>query len=157
MMTTATTSVPAAKPAKSVQLPGPAELPDAPVLIYDGHCKFCTGQVKNIARWDGRGRVAFISLHDPEVARRWPDLTHDMLMEQMYVVDPQGNRYGGAAAFRYLSRKLPKLWILAPVMHIPFTLPIWQFFYRQIAKRRYLLMGKSADACDDGACKVHFK
>lgn len=156
MMTTATTSTPAAKPAKSVHLPSPAELPDAPVVIYDGHCKFCTGQVKNLARWDGRGRVAFISLHDPEVARRWPDLTHDMLMDQMYLVDPQGNRYGGAAAFRYLTRKLPLLWVLAPVMHIPFSLPLWQFMYRQVAKRRYL-MGKTTDSCDDGSCKVHFK
>ena len=155
MMTTAAATSATTKPAKTVHLPTTAELPDAPVVIYDGHCKFCTGQVKNLARWDGKGRIAFISLHEPEVARRWPDLTHEMLMDQMYLVDPQGNRYGGAAAFRYLSRKLPKLWILAPVMHIPFTLPIWQFFYRQVAKRRYL-MGKTAEACDDGGCKVHF-
>ncbi|WP_254507998.1 thiol-disulfide oxidoreductase DCC family protein [Anatilimnocola floriformis] len=156
-MTTATQPTPAVKPATNVRLPKPAELPDAPVVIYDGHCKFCTGQVKNLARWDGKGRVAFISLHDAEVARRWPDLTHEMLMDQMYVVDPQGNRYGGAAAFRYLSRVLPKLWILAPIMHIPFTLPIWQFCYRQVAKRRYLMGKTTEEACDDGGCKVHFK
>lgn len=153
---TTTTSTPL-QPAKNRHLPSPAELPGAPVVIYDGHCKFCIGQVQNLQRWDGKGRVAFISLHDPEVAQRWPDLTHDMLMEQMYVVDPQGNRYGGAAAFRYLTRVLPKLWILAPILHIPFTLPIWQFGYRQVAKHRYLLMGKTTDACDDGSCKVHFK
>jgi predicted DCC family thiol-disulfide oxidoreductase YuxK len=155
-MTTATTTTVTPKPAKTVHLPSPAELPNAAIVIYDGHCKFCTGQVQNLARWDGKGRVAFISLHDPEVARRWPDLTHEMLMDQMYLVDPAGQRYAGAAAFRYLSRNLPLLWILAPIMHIPFTLPIWQFFYRQVAKRRYL-MGKTADACDDGGCKVHFK
>jgi len=155
-MTTAVTTEPAAKTARGIHLPTPAERPEAAVVIYDGHCKFCTGQVQNLARWDGKGRIAFISLHDPEVARRWPDLTHEMLMEQMYLVDPQGHRYAGAAAFRYLSRTLPKLWLLAPLMHIPFTLPIWQFFYRQVAKRRYL-MGKTTDACDDGACKVHFK
>lgn len=153
---TAPTNAQAPRPLPKDHLPTPAELPNAPVVIYDGHCKFCTGQVKNLRRWDGRDRVAFISLHDPEVARRWPDLTHDMLMDQMYVVDPQGNRYGGAAAFRYLTRVLPKLWVLAPILHIPFSLPLWQFGYRQVAKRRYL-MGKTADACDDGACKVHFK
>jgi predicted DCC family thiol-disulfide oxidoreductase YuxK len=156
-MTTATQSPPTAKPLKNLRLPKPAELPDAAIVIYDGHCKFCTGQVKNLARWDGKGRVAFISLHDPEVARRWPELTHEMLMDQMYLFDPHGNRYCGAAAFRYLSRLLPRLWILAPLMHIPFSLPIWQFLYRQVAKRRYL-MGKTAEeACDDGGCKVHFK
>src|SRR5688572_9009508 len=82
-----------------VALPAPAERPEADVVIYDGHCKFCTGQVKNLARWDTRGRLAFLSLHDAEVPRRFPELTHDQLMEQMYVVDQKGNRYGGAAAF----------------------------------------------------------
>jgi predicted DCC family thiol-disulfide oxidoreductase YuxK len=154
MITTAT--APTAKPAQPMHLPSPADLPDAPVLIYDGHCKFCTGQVKNLARWDGKGRVAFLSLHDPEVSKRWPDLTHAMLMEQMYLIDPQGKPHAGAAAFRYLTRQLPRLWILAPLLHVPFMLPVWQFFYRQIAKRRYML-GKTTDSCDDGGCKVHFK
>jgi predicted DCC family thiol-disulfide oxidoreductase YuxK len=155
-MTTATKSTAPPKPTKTVRLPSPAELPNAAVVLYDGHCKFCSGQVQNLARWDGQGLIAFISLHDPEVARRWPDLTHEMLMEQMYLIDPVGQRHSGAGAFRYLTRLLPKLWILAPLLHIPFSLPIWQFFYRQVAKRRYL-MGKTAEACDDGGCKVHFK
>ena len=138
-------------------LPTLQDNPYADVLIYDGECKFCTAQVQRLARCDGTGRrVAFISLHDPEVAKRWPDLTHDMLMEQMYLVDRQGNRYGGAAAFRYLSRRLPRLWLLAPLMHIPFSLPLWQAIYRQVAKRRYQLMGKT-NACDGDTCAVHFK
>lgn len=125
-------------------------------MIYDGHCRFCTSGAERLHRWDGSGRLAFVSLHDPLVVERWPDLTHEMLMEEMYVVDPQGGRHAGAAAFRYLTRLLPRLWILAPLLHIPFSLPLWQWGYRQIAKRRYQLAGKT-DACADGACKVHFK
>jgi predicted DCC family thiol-disulfide oxidoreductase YuxK len=141
---------------KPAQLPTIDERPNADVVIFDGDCKFCTGQVERLARWDGNGkRLAFISLHDPRVAERWPDLTYDMLMDQMYVVDRQGHRYGGAAAFRYLSRRLPRLWPLAPIMHLPFTLPIWQWGYRQVAKRRYKLMGKT-NGCDNGACEIHF-
>src|SRR5687768_2981846 len=139
-------------------LPTPPENPSADIVIYDGHCKFCTGQVKNLARWDTRGRLAFLSLHDAEVPQRFPDLTHDQLMEQMYVVDQQGNRYGGAAAFRYLTRRLPRLYFLAPLMHLPFTLPIWQWGYKLVARNRYLF-GKLSDdnTCDGDACKVHFK
>jgi len=148
----------AALPANpAIHLPTPAEREDADIVIYDGHCKFCTGQVQNLARWDSNSRLAFLSLHDPEVARRFPDLTYDQLMEEMYVVDQAGNRYGGAAAFKYLTMRLPRLYLLAPLMHIPFTMPLWRWGYRQIAKRRYALMGKSADACDSGACKVHMK
>jgi predicted DCC family thiol-disulfide oxidoreductase YuxK len=138
-------------------LPTVEENPSADVVIYDGDCNFCTSQVERLARWDASGkRLAFISLHDARVAERYPDLTYDMLMDQMYVVDQRGNRYGGAAAFRYLSRKLPRLWLLAPLLHIPGTLPIWQWGYRQVAKQRYKLMGKK-DACESGACEIHFR
>lgn len=136
-------------------LPSPEERPEADVVIYDGDCRFCTGQVERIARLDRGGRLAFISLHDPRVAERYPDLTHDRLMEEMVVVDGQGNRHGGAAGFRYFTRRLPLLWPLAPMMHIPFSLPLWQWGYRLIAKHRYKLMGKN-DRCDDSSCAVHF-
>ena len=151
-MATATLPTP-----KTVPLPTPAERPDADIVIYDGHCRFCTGQVQNLARWDKKGRLAFLSLHDPEVARRFPDLTYDRMMEEMYVVDQKGNRYGGAAAFKYLTTRLPRLYPLAPLMHIPFTMPLWRWGYRQVAKRRYAIAGKSADSCDDGTCQVHLK
>jgi predicted DCC family thiol-disulfide oxidoreductase YuxK len=141
-----------------VHLPTPAENLDADIVIYDGHCRFCTAQVQNLARWDGSGRrLAFLSLHDPEVARRFPDLTYDQLIAEMYVVDRQGRRFGGAAAFRYLTTRLPRLYWLAPLMHIPFTMPLWRWGYRQIAKRRYWFMGKTAAACDNSACKLHSK
>ena len=142
----------------AIHLPSPAENPNAEIVIFDGRCKFCTGQVERLARWDGTGRrLAFLSLHDPEVAKRFPDLTYDQLMEEMVVVDRRGNRHAGAAAFRYLTTKLPRLYVLAPLMHLPFTMPIWRWGYKQVAKNRYLLMGKTTEGCDDGTCKVHLK
>jgi predicted DCC family thiol-disulfide oxidoreductase YuxK len=98
-----------------------------------------------------------LSLHDPEVASRFPDLTREQLMEEMYVVDTRGNRYAGADAFRYLTRRLPRLYPLAPLMHVPFTRPLWRWGYRQVAKRRYAIAGKTGQACDSDACSVHFK
>jgi predicted DCC family thiol-disulfide oxidoreductase YuxK len=149
-MATATTTTVA-------RLPSPTENPGADVVIYDGQCKFCTAQVQNLARWDGKGRrLAFLSLHHAEVASRYPDLTYDQLIKEMYVVDQSGNRYAGADGFRYLTTRLPRLYVLAPLMHIPFTKPLWRWGYRQIAKRRYLLMGKTAD-CDGDACSIHSK
>lgn len=142
------------KPSKPIHLATPAERPSADVVIYDGHCRFCTGQVRRLASWDRGGKLAFVSLHDPFVAEHYPDLSHDDMMKQMYVVDQRGGRHGGAAALRYLSRKLPRLWPLMPILHIPFSLPLWGWLYKQVAKRRYKLAGKS---CDDGACEIHFR
>ena len=135
-------------------LPNPAERPAGDLVIYDGHCRICTGQIRRLARWDWRGRLAYLSLHDAEVARRYPDLSHDDLMRQMYVVDRRGRRHGGAAAFRYLSRLLPPLWPLAPLLHLPGSLPLWNWCYRQIAERRYRF-GRTDD-CTDGTCQMHF-
>ncbi len=136
-------------------LPTVAERPDADVVIFDGDCNFCRSQVARLDRWDRAERLAFVSLHDPIVAERYPDLSHEQMMDQMYLIDGAGIRHGGAAAFRYLSRKMPRLWPLAPIMHIPFSLPLWQWCYKQVAQRRYKLAGKHS--CDGDACEVHFK
>jgi predicted DCC family thiol-disulfide oxidoreductase YuxK len=141
------------KPA-AAHLPTPEERPEADVVIYDGDCRFCTGSVRRIAWFDWGGRLAFLSLHDPQVAETYGDLTHEQLMEEMYVIDQAGNRHAGAAGFRYLTRRLPALWFLAPLMHIPFSLPIWSWTYRQIARRRYLF-GKNRQ-CDGGTCHLHY-
>jgi len=140
---------------------GQSELPDpdakngVDVVIYDGQCNFCWGQVDRLRQMDTGGtRLAFLSLHDPRVAQRYPDLTHDQLMEQMYVVDRAGGRHGGADAVRYLSRRLPLLWPFAPILHLPGTALLWRWGYHQIAKRRYKLGGKR---CESDACDVHFK
>jgi predicted DCC family thiol-disulfide oxidoreductase YuxK len=144
-------------------LPAPQDFPQADVAIYDGQCIFCTRQVKKLAAWDGKQRLAFISLHDEFVAKHFGDLTHEQLMKQIYVIPNSGRgysqkRYGGAAAIRYLTRRLPKLWIFSPLMHVPFTHSIQEWCYRQIAKRRYKIAGKTGPKCDDKeACELHFK
>lgn len=138
------------------RLPSPDERPGTAVVIYDGHCRICTTQVRKLPWWDAGERLSYLSLHDPRVAERYPDLTHEQLMRDMYLVDPQGNRHRGAEAIRYLSRRLPRLWFAAPLLHIPLSMPLWQWLYRQIADRRYKF-GMTEEGCEDGACAVHLK
>ncbi|MEL7496017.1 MAG: DUF393 domain-containing protein [Planctomycetota bacterium] len=144
-------------------LPSPREFPNADVVIYDGRCVFCVGQVRNLHWFDGKNRLAFISLHDPWVAEHFPELSYDQLMEQIYLVPASEHGYseqrlGGMQAVRFVTRRLPKLWIFAPLLHIPFTLPLWQWAYMQVAKRRYKIAGKQGGPeCDEnGTCEVHF-
>ena len=139
-------------------LPDPREHTDADVVIYDGKCVFCMRQVRNLKWFDGKNRLAFVSLHDPWATENWPELSHEDLMKQMYVVSrDSGEKFGGAAAVRYLSRKLPKLWIAAPLLHIPFSLPFWQWGYNTVANQRYKIANKDGTPCDeDGTCDLHF-
>ena len=133
-------------------LPSPEDRPGADVVIFDGNCQICTRQVRRLPWWDCQQRLSYLSLHDPRVAERYPDLTHEMLMADMYIVDQQGRRHRGAAAVRYLTSRLRRLWWLAPLLYFPLSLPLWQWLYRQIANRRYRF-GR-VDECADDACAV---
>ena len=138
---------------KSGHLPTPEERPEADVVIYDGHCRICTSQVRKLQWWDGGDRLAYVSLHDPLVADRYPDLTHEQLMQEMVIVDRHGKRHPGAQAIRYLTTRLPRMWWAAPILWFPGSMFLWRFLYRQIAKNRYRF-GK-LEECDDGACSPH--
>src|SRR5262245_43631699 len=135
------------------ELPSPAERPEADVVIYDGHCQFCRRQVKRLNWFDCQKKLAYVSLHDPEVASRYPDLSHEQLMREMVVVERGGRRHGGADAFRYLSRRLRRLWWAMPFLHIPGLMWLWRWLYRVVANNRYLFGGKHD--CDDGSCSLH--
>src|SRR5690606_2033867 len=102
-----------------LKLPSPADRPEADVVLFDGQCNFCRAQIRQLVWWDCQKKLSYLSLHDPEVARRWPDISHDRLMQEMCIIDRQGNRHWGPYAFRYLTRRLRRLWWLAPLMYFP--------------------------------------
>jgi predicted DCC family thiol-disulfide oxidoreductase YuxK len=126
--------------------------PARDVVLYDGMCRFCRSQIAILKRLDLTGRLEFVSLHDPSVAVNFPEIPHDDLMREMYVVDRNGVAHGGARALRVLSRRLPLLWPLAIPLHVPFSQPMWNWLYRFIARNRYRIAGK----CDEGGtCHLH--
>ena len=96
--------------------------------------------------------LAFVARGGPDAQRLVPDLVGSHVASQMYVVDQQGTRHGGARAVRYLARRLPRLWWIAWLLHMPGTLPLWDWLYKQVAKHRYRL--SDASACDAGTCRV---
>lgn len=141
--------------AAAAELPRPEERPRSDVVIYDGKCRICTTQVKKLPWWDCQGRLTYLSLHDPEVARRFPDLAHDRMMQEMVIVDHYGNRHWGPEAIRYLTRRLRRLWWASPFLYFPGSMFLWRPLYRWIAKNRYRLSGGAA-ACDEGGtCALH--
>jgi predicted DCC family thiol-disulfide oxidoreductase YuxK len=135
-------------------LPRPGSSSAPVVVIYDGRCPVCRRAVERLHRWDWRDRLAFLRLHDPDVARRWPDLSHEKLMQSVHVITPDGDRLRGARAMRRLSRMLPALWPLVPLLHLPGSLSVWQWGYDWFARHRYVFGGRTADHCDDDTCGV---
>ena len=140
-------------------LPSPADLPDADVVVFDGKCVFCRKSVNMLKAWVAKDQLAYISLHDPWVSEHLPDLNFEQLMDRMWLLSrADGSRHGGAEAIRYLSTRSWKLWPAAPFLHFPFSMPLWQWLYQQVAKRRYRIANKNGEPpCDeDGTCKIHF-
>lgn len=124
--------------------------PARDTVLYDGHCRFCRSQIAILRRLDVCGSLRFVSLHEPEVVRDFPELDAGELARQMYVVDTLGRARGGAEAVRYLARRLPPLWPLALPLHVPGSLPLWAALYRYVARHRYAIAG----TCEDGACRL---
>ena len=110
-------------------------------------------QLRKLLWWDCQHKLSYLSLHDPEVARRWPDLSHDRLMQEMVIIDRQGNRHWGAEAIRYLTRRLRRLWWASPFLHFPGSMFVWRPLYRWVARNRYRLSGGAT--CENGSCAVH--
>lgn len=130
-------------------------LPKRDTVLYDGACRFCQGQVSMLRRFDLRRRFEFRSLHEPTVAVDFPELDREELLTKMYVIDTSGHARGGAEAVKYLSRKMPPLWPLAALLHLPGTMPLWTRLYAFIARHRYRIAGKAtATQCDTGTCRI---
>jgi predicted DCC family thiol-disulfide oxidoreductase YuxK len=120
-------------------------------VLYDGQCRFCRGQIATLRRLDLTGRLQFLSLHDPVVAAKFPELDPEDLIREMHVVDTHGRSHAGAEAVRYLSRRLPLLWPLALPLHVPGSLPVWSWLYGVVARNRYRIAGR----CEEGTCRLH--
>lgn len=124
--------------------------PEHDIVLYDGQCRFCRSQIALLRRFDLGKSLRFTSLHEPSIVEDFPELARDDLLSQMYVIDTTGCARGGAEAVRYLARKLPPLWPLAVLLHIPGTLPLWNALYRFIARNRMRIAG----SCEDGTCRL---
>jgi len=127
-----------------------ATKPACDTVLYDGRCRFCRGQMALLRRLDRSGRLAVVSLHDPSVARDFPEIPPEDLVREMFVVDREGRAHGGARAWRAISHRLPILWPAAILLHLPGSLPLWSWLYRLIARNRYRFAG----TCQDGSCRL---
>ena len=106
-------------------------------LIYDGHCPFCVRSVRRLKKLDLFGDLVLIDFHaveDPSRIDRC--LTPEMCQSELQLLTKDGKRHGGFYAFRRLSRILPLLWPLVPILYFPGIQTIGSAVYARIAKRR---------------------
>jgi predicted DCC family thiol-disulfide oxidoreductase YuxK len=132
--------------------------PGKHIVLYDGHCKFCTAGAQKLRTLARPSAIELLSFQDPGALDRFPGLTHEDCMKQMYLVAPDGRLYGGfEAAVRAVATRLV-LGRLAYAYYLPGLRQLLDGLYRLVAANRYRLLGKvvAADGCEDGTCQLHF-
>jgi predicted DCC family thiol-disulfide oxidoreductase YuxK len=122
-----------------------------PVLIYDGHCRFCIQQASRLERWVN-GAVRMRSFRDAGVIERYPGLTLAQCDQALQLVEPSGRIHSGAAAIATAFRLRPMLAPVGWLYCLPGIRQIADWGYRLVARNRFRLPG---DVCTDDACRQH--
>jgi predicted DCC family thiol-disulfide oxidoreductase YuxK len=122
-----------------------------PVLIYDGHCRFCIQQASRLERWVNGG-VRMESFRDPGVIERYPGLTLQQCDQALQLVEPNGRIHSGAEAIATAFRLRPVLAPIGWLYYLPVVRQIADWGYRLVARNRFSLQG---DVCTDDACRQH--
>jgi predicted DCC family thiol-disulfide oxidoreductase YuxK len=123
------------------------------VVLFDGGCPMCRRTVRTLQRLDWLGRLQFADATNPANRERVaPGLGESEAMQQMYVVDPEGRRYGGYDAQLRLAQELPPLWPLRLVGGLPGIRQIGAAVYRHVAANR-----ERRGHCSDELCMPAFR
>jgi predicted DCC family thiol-disulfide oxidoreductase YuxK len=109
------------------------------VLVFDGHCGFCTRAVYAVQRRDRRGRVRALPLQGPRVLEL-TGLTREQAMREAWWVGADGARLRGAEAMSAalaVAVGIPLLWLF----RVPGVRPLAVRGYRWVAAHRRMLRG----------------
>lgn len=113
------------------------------VLVFDGHCGFCTRAVLAVLRFDRRGRVRALPLQGPRVLEL-TGLTAEQALHQAWWITGGGRagveRIGGAGAMAAAASVVTRVPLLA-AYRLPGARQVADRAYRWVAGHRRLLRG----------------
>jgi predicted DCC family thiol-disulfide oxidoreductase YuxK len=127
------------------------------VVLYDGHCKFCTHAARRLTTLARAGAVEAVDFQEPGALDRYPGLTYEACMEAMYLVAPDGQFFRGFEAAVQALATRSFLGMLARVYYLPGIRQVCDRLYAWVAANRYRLFGRTVvDHCAEGTCALHF-
>ena len=141
--------------ALTITLPTPIE---RPVVLFDGHCTFCTQQAGNLRKFARSDALEMRDFQADGALDAFPGVTYDQCMQAMQLIKPDGRVYSGfeAAVHAVATRRIIG-WV-AYLYYVPGLKQLFDALYRVIARNRYELIKKQVDehGCDGGTCSLHF-
>jgi len=112
-----------------------------PLVIYDGQCNICAGNLPWLYRLDWLKRFDALPYQSEEVYRRYPMVKRAECEEAMHVAFPNGRIYQGTDAFRAVFLRMPLTFVVGVVMAIPPMPWLLRKLYPLLARNRYRIGG----------------
>ncbi|MFD1363391.1 thiol-disulfide oxidoreductase DCC family protein [Lentibacillus salinarum] len=113
------------------------------IVYYDSYCKLCTHSSVFWKKIDWRNRLRYSSFRDLE---NYPKA----MAEKLHVYD-RGQWFQGYDAIIAISKKLPPLWPILPILYVFKWVGLGELMYNTIAKNRKLVPVKQ---CGDDGCRI---
>ena len=108
------------------------------MLLYDGKCPFCQNSVQILKVIDFFRILTYVDLHEiQDFKALHPQLTKELALSQLYLLEPNGKIYGGFDVFRRICFLMPLLYPVILIAYFPGMRWIGPFVYRLIAKNRF--------------------
>jgi predicted DCC family thiol-disulfide oxidoreductase YuxK len=110
-------------------------------MIYDGECGFCVRSMAWLLAFDG---LKQIGIRDFRVNPS-PIVTDAQLEKALYLVVTDGRKLAGFDAYQYAVLRVPGLWWLVPLFHVPVVSRlVGRPIYNWVAASRVRLSATSA-------------
>lgn len=116
--------------------------PHKPVVIYDGACGICAGNLKWLYRLDTLRKFDAMPYQAKDLALLFPSLNIEDCHNAMHLVFPDGRIYTGTDAFRQIFLRMPLMFVVGLIMSIPPIPWILRRLYPVLARNRYRIGGK---------------
>ncbi len=117
-------------------------------ILYDRDCGICQWAMEWVVRLDKKRRFACVPSQEADLGALAPGLSAERCATEMVVVSATGEVCGGGDAVRFISRRLPLMNLVWPLMEAPGLRQAVDRGYRWIAENRLRLSVKlGRDAC----------
>lgn len=120
-------------------------LPEKPVLLFDGVCNLCNGVVQFVINHDTRGQFRFASLQSEAGQALLRKHRLSTTNFDTFILLEEGKIFTRSSAALRIARKLNGFW---PLLYMFMVIPkfIRDFFYNLVSRNRYRWFGQQ-EAC----------
>lgn len=123
------------------------------IVVFDGHCRFCTAGSKRLRSFGRPELVRLVSSKDGAELARHPQVRPEALAKALQLVSPDGELAQGAEAVARALNTRPAWRLVTWLYWAPGVRQLADWLYAQVARRRYRIAGTTSP-CEDGACAV---